>query len=312
MNLLAFSFGAGVLATVNPCGFAMLPAFFALSIGAEPHSSAATPAGQKASRVAQGLGAGVAVSAGFNAVFTVVGVLVALGLRQLAQAVPVAAVIVGAALTWIGVATLLGRPLDLGRLRRRSQPTVDRRPGRGLRGMVAFGAGYAIASLSCTLGVLLAVVAQATATGQPAQTIAVFAAYATGASTILVSVAIATALAQVGLAAGIRKAMPVVSRVGGALLSLSGLYLVIYWWPVITGHQPAAGIARVTDGLSGKASHTLDNHPLLLIAAAAGLVLAAVAALAMQHRRSPGAASSTDPDCECDPVDGAQQSEGAS
>ena len=310
MNLLAFAFGAGVLATINPCGFAMLPAFFGLSIGAEPRN-ATTPA-DKANRVIQGLSAGLAVSAGFTAVFTVLGVLVALGLRQLARAVPVAAVIVGVVLAVVGVATLLGRPLDLGRFRPGRGPIVPRRSGHGARQMVAFGAGYAVASLSCTLGVLLAVVAQATATGQPAQTIAVFAAYATGAATILVSVAIATALAQAGLSAGIRKAMPVVSRVGGALLTLSGLYLVIYWWPAITGHPPTAGIAGLTDGLSGQVSRVLDNHPLLLLTAAAGLVLTSVAAVAIQRRRSPSAAPSADPDCGCDPVGAAQKSKGDS
>lgn len=32
---MIFAFGAGVLATVNPCGFAMLPAFFGYTD--EPH-----------------------------------------------------------------------------------------------------------------------------------------------------------------------------------------------------------------------------------------------------------------------------------
>jgi cytochrome c-type biogenesis protein len=317
MNLLAFAFGAGVLATVNPCGFAMLPAFFGLSIGAAPADTRDQPGIPVAGRIAKGLGVGLAVSAGFTAVFTVIGVLVALGLRQLAQAVPVAAVLVGAVLTLVGLATLLGRPLDLARLRPGSHPTPGRTASRGVRRMVAFGAGYAVASLSCTLGVLLAVVAQATATGQPAQTIAVFAAYATGAATILISVAIATALAHAGLATSIRKAMPAVSRIGGALLALSGLYLVIYWWPAITGDPPSTGMGRLTDRLSGQVSQVIDAHPALLVAVAGGLLIAAIGAAATQRRRStsntpaPSAEPGDDHDCGCDPVSARQHTDGS-
>lgn len=68
-------------------------------------------------------------------------------------------------------------------------------PRRGARAAVGFGAAYALASLSCTLPVLLALVGQATATANPIQTLAVFAAYAVGATTTLVGVAVTAGLA---------------------------------------------------------------------------------------------------------------------
>lgn len=67
---------------------------------------------------------------------------------------------------------------------------------RGPAGMLAFGAAYAIASLSCTLAVLLAVIAQALAASSLTTLVAVFAAYAAGASTVLVLLALSTALRQ--------------------------------------------------------------------------------------------------------------------
>lgn len=258
--------------------------------------------------------------------FTLVGALVALGLRQIAQAVPVVAVIVGAVLAVAGLATVLGRPIDLGRFSARSRQRGKQsgnQSGPGVRRMVAFGAGYAVASLSCTLGVLLAVVAQATATGQPAQTIAVFAAYATGATTILVSVAIATSLAHAGLTAAIRRAMPAVSRIGGVLLTASGIYLVIYWSPAITGHPPATGVAGLTDGLSGQISRTVDTHPAIVMTIVAALVVAALipagsagsAGRAARRRRSSNltvasATPAAQPDCGCEPVITTQHGDG--
>ena len=34
-GLVAFAFGAGMLSTVNPCGFALLPAFLAYNLGSD-------------------------------------------------------------------------------------------------------------------------------------------------------------------------------------------------------------------------------------------------------------------------------------
>jgi hypothetical protein len=70
--------------------------------------------------------------------------------------------------------------------------------------MVAFGAAYAFASLSCTLAVLLSVIAQALATDNLAQLVAVFAAYAAGAATLLMALALSAAFAKQGLTAKVR------------------------------------------------------------------------------------------------------------
>lgn len=78
-STLAFAFGAGMVSTVNPCGFAMLPAFLAYYLGSGDTDAQAT----LSRRIATGLRTGLAVSAGFVAVFTVVGLLVAAGLRFL-------------------------------------------------------------------------------------------------------------------------------------------------------------------------------------------------------------------------------------
>jgi len=307
VNLIAFAFGAGVLATVNPCGFVMLPAFFGLSIGTgtRPGSAAAS---RVSARLAQGFTSGLAVSSGFTAVFAGTGILVALGLRQLAQAVPIAAVIVGAALTVAGLAMAAGRSITLGRL-----PFTTRRPrtatgdARGARSMVMFGAGYAVASVSCTFGVLLAVVAQATATGRPLQAIVVFAAYAVGAATVLVSVAVATALAHATLAITISKAMPVVSRIGGILLTLSGLYLVFYWWPALHGRPPSATAAGITEQISGNLSQALDNHSRLTVAIAVivltgGAVLFAARRPSATYAARPDSVTPTNDGCGCEPT----------
>ncbi len=167
MTLLGFAFGAGILATVNPCGFAMLPAFLAFYLGeADGNRSGLV------SRVVNGLTVGAAVSAGFAAVFIAVALATSAGLRPLVQYVPWVAVIFGVALVLMGVATLAGRHLGVG-LVERFRPGTERSAGQ----MVVFGAAYAVASLSCTLAVLLELVAQALATRSPLRMLGIFGAY---------------------------------------------------------------------------------------------------------------------------------------
>src|SRR3546814_16901401 len=67
---LAIAFASGMLATVNPCGFAMLPAYLGFFLGQE--------GGDRDVRasVSRSLGVGLSVSAGFLLVFSFVGLAI--------------------------------------------------------------------------------------------------------------------------------------------------------------------------------------------------------------------------------------------
>ena len=66
----ALAFLSGVVAAVNPCGFAMLPAYLSYFLGLENQAPADEPA---RAGVARALVVSASVSAGFLAVFTVLG-----------------------------------------------------------------------------------------------------------------------------------------------------------------------------------------------------------------------------------------------
>lgn len=139
--------------------------------------------------------------------------------------------------------------------------------------MVVFGAAYALASLSCTLAVLLAVVAQALATASLVGMLGVFAAYAAGAATVLTGLALSVALAQQALARSIGRLLPLAGRLGGLLLVASGLYLVAYWLPVLRGDRPAGAVTGLSAGWSGRATAFLDAHTTASGYVAMGLVI---------------------------------------
>lgn len=281
MTQWLFAFGAGMLATVNPCGFAMLPAFLAFYLG-DGEQARGGNAASVAARLAHGLVVGAAVSAGFAGTFVAAGLLVALGLRSLVGAAPWAAVVVGGLLFVLGLAMLAGRTLSLSVGR-----NVVRGSGRGFGQMVVFGAAYAVASLSCTLPVLLAVIAQATATANGLQLTGVFAAYGLGSATILVALSLAAAVAKATAVLVIRRVLPYVTRLSGGVLALSGVYLVLYWLPSLTGdgrRPPLLGGAGAT--VAAQVMAFVDGHQVLVVIAAAAMTLAAGTAVALQRRRT--------------------------
>lgn len=275
MSPIAFAFVAGLLSPANPCGFAMLPAFVGYYLGTD----AADTNRPAWIRIGHGLGVGAAVSAGFAAVFVAAGLVISAGLRSVVSYVPWAAVLIGALLVATGVALVAGRQIGLRRLERLSPGQ-----GRGLRPMVVFGAAYAAASLSCTIAVLLAVVAQALATANPVEMIAVFVAYGLGGATVLTVLSVSVALASTGFAQGVRRLLPFVVRLGGVLLVASGLYLIAYWLPVLSGGLPNEWLAGLATGPSNRLRAFLGQN-VNVFAVVAGLLVATGAAFAVARWR---------------------------
>lgn len=281
MTSLAFAFGAGLLATVNPCGFAMLPSFLSLYLG----SSERAPQGL-AARATEGFVVGAVLSAAFGAVFLFTGLIVSAGLRSVLELVPWLATLIGLTLLIVGLAMLAGRHVGLNAA---SRIGVQQRSGDGLRRVAIFGITYALASLSCTLAVFLIVIGQALATANPLELLAVFGAYAAGSASVLIALSMSAALAKGTLEGALRRTLPLISRVAGALLALSGVYLVLYWLPALGGDSAAAdsGLARASERVSSALAEFFNANTSLF---AVGLALLSLlgAGLLFQRRAAAG------------------------
>src|SRR5690606_9185254 len=130
--------------------------------------------------------------------------------------------VVGVALAGLGVAMLAGRKVSI------PLPRLERGgKGRGAAAMLAYGASYAVVSVSCTLGIFLVHVSttfgQGWATG-----LTQLAAFAAGFALVLVALSVSVALARGSLATHVRRLSAHVERVAGALLVVTGAYLVWY------------------------------------------------------------------------------------
>lgn len=188
-GLVPLAFAAGMIAPVNPCGFALLPAWIAYPLGDADTSPMPL-------RLAHALRSGTAVTLGFAGTLTAAGLAISTGARALTEAAPWLGFATGIILLLFGAVMLTGKSVGL-RL-----PGAARRTAAGpptARRMLAFGIGYAAASLSCTFGVLLAVIAQAQASASYGGLLAVFAAYAAGSATVLLLISVTTAAAGAAL-----------------------------------------------------------------------------------------------------------------
>ncbi|MFA5775629.1 MAG: cytochrome c biogenesis protein CcdA, partial [Ilumatobacteraceae bacterium] len=100
----AYSFLLGVLAAVNPCGFALLPAYLLYFLELDNSGERGT---QRAS-LRRALIVSSAVSSGFIAVFLIVGTISRLFTQWLELNAKYAGFAIGIALIFIGLAMLAG------------------------------------------------------------------------------------------------------------------------------------------------------------------------------------------------------------
>jgi cytochrome c-type biogenesis protein len=261
----ALAFTTGMLSVVNPCGFAMLPAYLGFFLGVEGGGEDARAG------LSRALAVGLSVSAGFAGTFAVIGFIVENVTSDVYEWGPWVSVVIGIALVLLGLYLLSGRELKV------ALPRLDA-GGRttGVASMVGYGASYAIVSLGCTLPLFLLNVTGTVQRNGWLSGVAIFGAYGLGFTVLLVALTIAVALARRSLVTGLRRLLPYVQRISGALLVISGAYVAWYGWYERTriGEEDPF-IDRVT-GWSTDVSAWVDERG----ATSVGLVLAVVIATA--------------------------------
>jgi cytochrome c-type biogenesis protein len=215
---IAVAFTAGMLATVNPCALPMLPAYLGWFITGDDDRQ---PAG---AAVARAVVVALSVAAGFVAVFGLLGLLATATTNQIEEVTPWITPVVGLALAGLGVALVAGRTLKV------PLPRLDRSGGgrRGVAAMVAYGASYAVVSVSCALPVFVIQVSTTFGDESWGAGLANLGGFAVGFALVLVALSVSVALARGSLTAFVRRASAHVSRISGVLLVLTGIYLVWY------------------------------------------------------------------------------------
>ena len=216
-----YAFGAGMVASVNPCGFLMLPAFGSYYLGFEGGRAASSAW----LRAGQALLLGAIASLGFVLLFGGVGSVLALGGRGIIRFFPWGGLAVGVGLLALGIWLLVSRR-SLGIM---AASRVEAPFAPGVRNVFVFGVAYGVSSLACTLPVFLVVVGTALVTGGLLQSLGQFISYGLGMGSILILVTLSTALFRDALAARVRRLLPHVHTIAASFMALSGGWIIYYW-----------------------------------------------------------------------------------
>ena len=219
-GLVSLAFTAGLVAALNPCGFAMLPAYLVLVVRRE---GADTSTGSAA--VGRALAATAGMGLGFLTVFGLFGALTISAGAIVQQYLPYVTIVIGIVLVALGIWLLTGRELTLLTPRHLDGRWV---PTARLGSMYGYGVSYAIASLSCTIGPFLAVTATGLRRGSLIGSVSIYLAYIAGLTLVVGVLAVAAAAANSAVVNRLRRILPYVNRISGALLVLVGLYVGYY------------------------------------------------------------------------------------
>jgi cytochrome c biogenesis protein CcdA len=223
---VGYAFGAGMVATVNPCGFALLPAYIAFYLGDNPHGSGAE---HLPSRLLKSLLISLMVTLGFVLLFGVVGLAINSGGRFIVDMMPWAGLAVGVLMLALGAWLLAGkRNLYLGAATRLSA-RINVGKGGNIPSYFLFGIAYGVASLSCTLPLFLIVVVSSLTGSSFMSGMTQFLSYSLGMGTTLLALTLGMAVFKSVAATYMRRIVPYVERASAGMVTLAGIFIIYYW-----------------------------------------------------------------------------------
>ncbi|MET8525663.1 cytochrome c biogenesis protein CcdA [Micromonospora sp. NPDC005172] len=211
---LLLALTAGMLGAVNPCGFALLPAYLSLLVAGATDARGA---------VGRALTAAAGLTLGYVVVFGAFGLALAPLAGWLRPRLPWLTVVLGLLLVAAGCWLLAGRRLPAPGWTARAP-----RLTRSWPSMALFGAAYALASLGCAIAPFLAIVVTSLQAGSTGRGLALFGAYALGMGLVVAVAALGVALLRDSLVARLRVAGALVPRLSGLVLLLAGGYVAWY------------------------------------------------------------------------------------
>lgn len=231
--LVAFSLAAGAATFFSPCSVGLFPAYigFFLSLDEGTRKGLSSPNGGSSPRgpvvqALSGVRLGLIASVGFLLLFLAAGGVVSLlGSQFLGPYLRWISIGIGVVIIALGWLQWAGKGLGI------SIP-VRGPKNRTAFSIFAFGIGYALASLGCTLPVFLATLfASLTAAGAWG-TLLVLLAYGAGMGLVMVVVSASLAVSEEAAKTYVQRLVPLIKQASSLLLMVAGA-VIVYFYAVI-------------------------------------------------------------------------------
>jgi cytochrome c biogenesis protein CcdA len=230
----AYSFILGVLAAVNPCGFVLLPTYLIFFLGTREETELAS-----SERMRRALVVSSGVSVGFLAIFFVIGVISRLFTQWIELNAKYASLAIGIVLV-IGGARMLS-----GWTPKFAMPQIGGVQTKTFRATVIYGVAYAVASIGCTIGFLTTAVFGSIALHGFISGVFSILLYGLGMAMLVTALTVSLAFAKTGIVTVIKNRLHIIQRLGAILVTLTGIYLVFYWYAAISEEKSTSFVTRI-------------------------------------------------------------------
>ena len=222
---LGFSFVSGMLATVNPCGFVMLPVYISMFLSSKERQVNQSNFVYKLLNIFK---ISISLGLGFLIIFGAVGLAVTGGLLFIQPSLSWLSTLIGFFLVGLGIYTFSGKSLYLSFPQKLSYK-INISQDSKFKNFFLYGLSYGIASISCTLPLFIALISNAINSGGLTNGIKQFISYSLGmTSVILVITLFASFIKNFSL---LKKTSltKFYQYPAGLIITLVGMYLIIYW-----------------------------------------------------------------------------------
>lgn len=230
----AYSFILGVLAAVNPCGFVLLPTYLVFFLGTREETELTT-----SERMRRALVVSSGISIGFLAIFFVIGVISRLFTQWIELNAKYASLAIGVILV-IGGARMMS-----GWTPKFAMPQIGGVQTKTFRATVIYGVAYAVASIGCTIGFLTTAVFGSIALHGFISGVFSILLYGLGMAMLVTALTVSLAFAKTGIVTIIKNRLYIIQRLGAILVTLTGIYLVLYWYAAISEEKSTSFVTRI-------------------------------------------------------------------
>ncbi len=230
----AYSFILGVLAAVNPCGFVLLPTYLVFFLGTREETKLTT-----SERMRRALVVSSGISIGFLAIFFVIGVISRLFTQWIELNAKYASLAIGVVLVIGGARMLTGWTPKF------AMPQIGGVQTKTFRATVTYGVAYAVASIGCTIGFLTTAVFGSIALHGFISGVFSILLYGLGMAMLVTALTVSLAFAKTGIVTVIKNRLYIIQRLGAILVTLTGIYLVLYWYAAISEEKSTSFVTRI-------------------------------------------------------------------
>jgi cytochrome c biogenesis protein CcdA len=218
-----YSFIAGSLAAVNPCGIVMLPVYLALYVNGEKNEK--SPSFSK--KVNNSLKVIFSVGSGFIFLFVLISIFIYFSQSLLGKIIPILSIFMSILIIYFGVGEILNKKTFNSTIMRLAGKIGDPK-NKGVFPYILFGVSYGLVSVGCALPIFISLIAN-TINDSFYEIIFNFVFYSLGMLAVI-SILTFSTLFSVNTSSKINNFLRRNSYlIFGLFLTVAGIYMLSYW-----------------------------------------------------------------------------------